>query len=227
VVRTKPDAKTATKLDASKATYADDPTEPNRCHAAMKSDGKRCPHPATSGRAVCRLHGGLTPRGADSWMRALGEDFGKAFEDAKNSRDLMDLRRPLAMLHVHVEKAAARLAERDTPNFRERCRDMLTDARELIANGDAGGEKALGDLAELIEQGVEEDKALVKLTNIVERYAKRAEEAWKVHLHRAEVVNRADLIQIYEGILKVIVEEVGKDDATRIVERLQRIALAN
>ena len=43
-------------------------TEEHFCHAKARTTGKRCGNFAVSGRRVCHLHGGRTPRG-DGWHR--------------------------------------------------------------------------------------------------------------------------------------------------------------
>lgn len=85
-----------------------------QCKAKSKQKGTRCTKPCVPGMAVCRYHGGLSPRGAAS----------PQFKHGRYSKYLPD------RLQVHYETAAA-----DPDLLSLRSELMLTDARlgELLA----------------------------------------------------------------------------------------------
>lgn len=79
-----------------------------QCAATSKSTGERCKQPAVEGRAVCRFHGGLTPRGPESasWKHGqysqvvMPERLRKHVERLAGDPDVMSLRRSIDRLRA-------------------------------------------------------------------------------------------------------------------------------
>jgi hypothetical protein len=195
--------------------------EPNRCTAKSKQSGNRCTKPVVVGRAVCRYHGGLggRPIKHGRYSKALGS-LREAYEDARNDPTLLELRDTLAVLDVIVQKCAARVGELDTPQFREKALILYeeaqgsTDPLELRAK--------LRDLGGILRSGVEEDEALGRLSDAVEKMARRQEKAWDLRLSAANAINARDMVALLGRFADIILDEADDETATRIIGRIDR-----
>lgn len=174
---------------------------------------------------MCRLHGGASPGGAikhGRYSKRLGR-FREAYEEAKNDPALMDLRESLALLDVTVQKAAERASENDTPEFRKQALDLGKQLRDSVGTDDFEG--ILGDLLELLEQGIREDRALDELAKAAERLGRRQEKAWGIRLDAATALNARDVVAVLARFADIVLEEASRDAATRIIARIDREVL--
>lgn len=205
---TKPTKPSKPYRKKSRAKYADDPTEPDRCHAARKSDGERCGNRSTPGQMVCRYHGGKSDgsgtlkTGRFSYVLQRSRE---AYEDALADRaGLHNLDETLAVLHVLTERAAKRMEDSDTPELRTAALGKLKDALAAMDAGD--GAKAGRDFRELhdiLENGIAADQAEAALVEAAERLAKRKEAATALQLKGAEVMNKTALVAAFGRMLQI------------------------
>lgn len=206
----------------SSAKYADDPTEPLRCHAAKKSDGKRCGQKSVRGQMTCRMHGGKgsgAPIKHGGYSQALGK-WRQTYEAAiQNEQMLFDLTETLALSHVVMERAAVRAEDADTPQMRKRSLDIL-NAALMPGRDPTEAAKLLAELRTLLRDGVKEDRALQYLSDSIERFATRKEKAWDVRLKAAHAMNEKDLACVFTRIIDIAIEVLGPDDAGRFALRL-------
>jgi hypothetical protein len=218
----KPPRRRNAREPKSTATF-EDGDEPDRCRAKSKNksqDGNpvRCGRKKEPGYNVCRYHGagGGRPIIHGRYSKRLGR-FREAYEQALESGEgLLDLRETLALLELHVQRAAERASEADTPQMRARALELCKQAQ--AAEPDAR-DQPLEQLATLLEAGVAEDEALAALADAADRMAVRQEKAWGVRLHAAQVINARDLVVIMGRIVDIILEE-APDNARRLVERI-------
>lgn len=206
----------------STATF-DDGAEPWRCRARTKSSSvenpARCGNHKEPGYQVCRYHGakGGRPITHGRRSRRLGR-FQEMYEEAKDSGEgLFDLRETLAILDVALSRAADRVGQLDTPDFRQAAWEMFELARQA-ADPDEQRVR-LADLGRLLRDGVSEDAAFEQLTNAAEALARRQEKAWGVRLNAAQALNARDLIVVMNRFIQIVSEEVP-ENAGRIVERI-------
>lgn len=193
--------------------------EPGRCTAKSKQTGNRCTKPVVPGRPVCRYHGGLggRPIKHGRYSKALGT-LRTAYEEARNDPTLLELRDTLAVLDVIVQKAASRVAERDTPRFRARAQELFeaaagaTDPAELRVR--------LRDLGSLIREGVREDEALDRLSDAVEKMARRQEKAWDLRLSAANAINARDMVALLGRFAEIVLDEADPETASRVIARI-------
>jgi hypothetical protein len=141
-----------------------------------------------------------------------------AYEDARNDPTLLELRDTLAVLDVIVQKAASRVAERDTPRFRARARELFEQAAG--ATDPAELQVRLRDLGSLIREGVREDEALDRLSDAVEKMAKRQEKAWDLRLSAANAINARDMVALLGRFAEIVLEEADADTASRVIARI-------
>jgi hypothetical protein len=193
--------------------------EPGRCCAKAKHSQRRCRLPVVPGRRVCRLHGGLggRPPTTGRYSKGLGR-FREAYQEARQDPALLDLRETLALMDVVVQRAVERIEENDTPEFRKRALNLFEEAR---AAGDAETTAALlGQLGALLKRGASEDKALDRLADTAERLARRQEKAWGIKLDAATALNARDLMAVLARFADIVLEEVPKDAAARVIRRI-------
>lgn len=202
----------------SKATYDED-GEPNRCRAKSKSSGERCTKTVVPGRTVCRYHGGLggRPPSHGRYSLALGR-FREAYESSLEDPSLLDLRETLALLDLVVRQAAERAGTGDTPELRSRALELLDGVREAPDPSKAAAK--LNELRTLLEEGVDEDKALEALSDAAEKLARRQEKAWSIKLDAAQAINARDLVVVLGSFADVVMEEADRETAARIVRRI-------
>lgn len=207
------------------------PPDPNRhgpakfegqCTAQSKQTGNRCERPAMHGRLVCYHHGGKggRPPVHGRWSRSFGR-LRESYEEARADGELMDMSRTLAVLDVNVQRAAERVEERDTPEFRRRAAKLYMDAQDASASGDQ--EKAAQKLAELgvlLRAGVSADRAFAKLVDAAERFGRSQESAWRVRLSKANAINAMDVRAILARFLDFVTQEAPVDVAARIIDRI-------
>lgn len=193
--------------------------EPNRCCAKSKGSGERCKKPVVPGRRVCRLHGGLGGRPVEHgrYSQGLGR-FREAYQASLSDPGLLDLRETLAVLDVAVKRAAERVADADSPSFRARALELYEAVRRAADPQEAA--RALNELGDLLRTGVEEDAAMDSLGKAAERLARRQEKAWQIRLDAATALNARDLVAIMARWADIVLEEVPKDAAARVIRRI-------
>jgi len=220
----KPGGRTRSRIP-SRAKYATDDSEPERCHAARKRDGARCEQPVVKGQWVCRYHGGLST-GAKT--KKTGHFSGvlnrmrESYEEGLADREaLYSLDETLSMMQVLTERAVVRAEECDSPKLRATGFALL---KEALAAMDSGDGKRAGDkfraLYDLLEKGVSEDATLDALTKAVEKFAARKEAAWGVRLKAAEAMNKGDVTMLLAKMIDIMADEADADVAGRVAKRV-------
>ena len=76
----------------------------------------------------------------------------------------------------------------------------------------------LGQLGELLESGVEDDRALDLLARAAERLARRQEKAWSIRLDAATALNARDLVAVLSRFADIVLEETNKQ--ARVIRRV-------
>ena len=193
--------------------------QPDRCTAKSKQTQDRCTKSVVAGRAVCRYHGGLGGRPIvhGRYSKALGSLRG-AYEESRSDPTLMELRDTLAVLDVIVQKTAERVGQFDTTDFRARAIDLYQEAQASTDPQELRSKLRL--LGTLLREGTDEDGALKALSQAVERLAKRQEEAWKIRLSAANVINARDMVALLGRFAEIVLDEADNDIATRIISRI-------
>jgi len=155
------------------------------------------------------------------YSTSLGERLAADYEAALDDGTLTDLAEPLSLLNLVVQKCAERVRECDSPEFRARAREYAAKVRVAFDDGEfEAEEKALLELEALLNFGLAEDLALKRLAEETERFAKRLERGWKLHLSRAQSMNEQDvrivLMRVAETIREVAPPEIAAAISARI-----------
>ena len=181
------------------------------CGAKLRNKpGQFCGGPPISkmnGR--CRIHGGRgsgRPVVGGRWSHAMGR-MSEAYAEALQDDSLGDLRPGLAALDAIVQRAAARVDQYDSPEFRRRALALYSE-----------GESA--ELGQLLAAGVEEDKAIQNLADTVIEYQKRSEAWWDMKLKAKNAVSIQDLNRILIVFSNIVMDELigaGEESLARRV----------
>lgn len=187
--------------------------QPWMCGARCRGEraGRLCEQPKVGSANRCRLHGGLStgPRLKTGRYSAVLVRLRDGYEEALNSKSLLDLKEPVALLDAVVRQLAARAElDGDSPDFRKRALEAYREARES-ENFDA--------LGELLKNGVDEDRATSRLTKELDRLARRIEGAWSVKLQRKNALSIADLKLVVLRIMDIVQKHVAADTFRAVV----------
>ena len=196
---------------------------PRVCGAKTRSGGE-CQQIAME-NLRCKMHGGLTPKGVASpqfrhgrYSKYLGKRWAKAYEESLADTDgLLDLTETLAILDTNVKRAAKRVDERDTPDFRRRALTLFEQAHDASTPEETAAK--LRDLGTLLRSGVSKDRSFRRLTDAAEKLAKRSEAAWKVRLGAATAINAADLTGVLVRVISILREEIHDRTARELAVR--------
>lgn len=181
------------------------------------------------GYRVCQVHGGGGGAPAQHGRASnLPERLQAAYAAAHNDRNLLNLRHGIAMLEVLVGVLQERMAEKDTPSFRKELRETWRKLTEAMApegeRSEAG--RLLKRIGELIERGGEEDEALTRLMEGVERFQKRVEEARRISMQGQQAINARELHTAMVRYLDALAvgcqaENLPPEVIARLLDRMQ------
>lgn len=109
------------------------------CAATSKQTGARCKNRPSPGRAVCRIHGGRTPRGIDSphfkrgrYIQAFQGLSGERFAEIMTDPELLSTRAEIAALTVRLESLITR-AEDAKPAAGDRAWSQIIKLAEALS----------------------------------------------------------------------------------------------
>lgn len=202
-----------------------------RCNAKLRGKDARCRQMPMRGSKRCRLHGGLAPKGPaspqwkdgsrSSWRDALGVSA-----RPRGDQSYLDLREGIDAQQVVLAKVAERLAENDSPAFREQCRKRMALVKKALAQGNADDlARAIRDLDRWIASGRREDNVLKQMSDVAARLSSQVEGAHRARTNAVNAMNRADAVSVMAQLVAIIQTEVGADVAQRVLTRLDREVL--
>lgn len=212
----------------STAKYADDPTEPGRCHAATKSTGKRCKLPVAHGKWVCEKHGGSARSGgpitngrtslAATKLGPLLERVRDHMEAAKNMDET------LALAQTLLEAACERYADLDTPGFRTQAAGLMEQAEQASAKGGPEGAALaalkLRELKALLKRGIAEDRAVRHIEESLDRVQAYQVEFARVEIQYQRTMTEKQVVVMLERWVEVSARIVSPEAAIEIARAI-------
>jgi hypothetical protein len=151
----------------------------NRRCTAHNRRGERCGLRVVDGRKVCRLHGGLSPRGPahpsfrhGRYSKALlhRHALASAYEAAEADSQLLSIRSETALLQARAVELAERLGSGESG---DRWAKLLAAWREFQAAGRAkdasAAQSVLTTLGQLIESAGDEEGQWSELSRVIDR----------------------------------------------------------
>lgn len=202
---------------------------PGKCGSRLRGrPGEYCTQKPIVGRTRCKFHGGKTLKGPASatyktgrYSRYLGGALGDAYKHSLNDPKLLDLKESIAVLDAIAKRAAERTQDHDTPRFRARLRELW----QAFTSASKVEEKAAAQvqLGELIAEGDLEDGALRFLSDSIERYSRRAEEATRLALAKHAAIPAADLVILFSRLAEAITRVAPRDVAATILAECDQL----
>ncbi len=195
--------------------------------AARKTNGEPCKAQAMHGMRVCRVHGGMTPRGLASphyktgrYSRSLPARLASRYEAARQDGDLLALREDVALLDARLEDLLARV---DTGESGALWQRLMTARMELLeaqrTKDHLGQLAALRDILDLISQGHTDYRAWGEMASVLEQ-RRRLVESERRRLTETHQMITADKAMLLIGaIVGVIKEHVSERDTLSAISR--------
>tara|TARA_R110000737_G_scaffold190304_4_gene212004 strand:+ start:1722 stop:2498 length:777 start_codon:yes stop_codon:yes gene_type:complete len=204
-----------------------------RCNAKLRKKETRCRRGPLRGEKRCKLHGGVTAYGPahhryknglySSWKKKL--DIPTAPRDDESH---LDLRTGIESQMFVLDRCAERIAECDSPKFRQRARIMVDKVKAALAKGDVDAlSAAVRALDSWVHDGLAEDAALQAMSATSSALSKQMEGAHRARMNALNAMNTEDAIQFMSTVVRFVREEVGQQNAQRIIERLDREVLGS
>jgi hypothetical protein len=150
----------------------------DKCSATNRR-GKRCGRPVVPGLAVCRYHGGLSPRGPahpsfkhGRYSKALlhRHALASAYEAAEADNQLLSIRAETALLQARAVELAERLGNGESG---DRWAKLLAAWREFQAAGRAkdaaAAQSALTTIGQLIESAGDDEQQWSELSRVIDK----------------------------------------------------------
>lgn len=204
----------------------DEPQE-GYCNARLRgpNKGRYCAQRPIRGTGRCKMHGGMSLRGAEHpswktgrWAKSAGK-FREAYQEARADDALLDVRRTLATLDVAVQRAWKRVNDLDTPDYRAKALAIYREVRDAAAEGDTDlAGRLLGQLGQHLGRGVAEDVAFANLVSAADTMARRLEAAWSLKLKGEQVATRQEIMETLSRMIDVVLRIAPKDVATKVIE---------
>ncbi len=211
---------------------SDKPIE-GKCGAKLRGSdnkGKYCAKdPMTNGR--CRLHGGPTPRGVQSvnfkhgrFSRYFKGEMREKYAESKSDERLLDLTEIVAVIDAATKRAAERVSELDTPEFRKQAKALYKEAKAAHADGDTElFAEHFKELGKHLQRGALEDSALAALVEFATKGGNQIEKKWNLALKQERAMSRTDVMTYTNGILAAVAAKVDAKTMTQITESISKM----
>lgn len=214
-----------------------DRTRPKEGRCNAKTAGGYCHANRIKGAHRCRIHGGHAIRFGERWKK-LSVDAQAELDEAVEDPELMEARRPIAMLQVIAQNTELLPKEETVARYARRMNlrglDPMTvtalqaAAEKAAKNGETTGSEKLAELLELLLEPDDADLEVARTElhdrsmRMVSTLSRRQNEALKA-LEWTKVVREVALPIIGEfglavtGVLRKYVPEESRDEATNAV----------
>lgn len=199
---------------------------PDRCGARCRGGGYCTQRKMPNGR--CKMHGGLTPSGADHpafrhgrYSKIWGR-FADVVEAAMDDEDLLDARAGVAGALAAMEEAAERLQKGDTPEFRKRVQALHREGMALLREDPPAALAKLRELSDLIDRGVREDRAFRDLVNRSDMHRRAVNDAIKLKFCAGAAMNIGELRVFLDALIDILIQVAGREVACEVMSRFDR-----
>lgn len=195
-----------------------------RCKAKAKRTGEQCKAPAVTGRTVCRVHGGTTPRGAalpqythGRYSKAnIAPQLRERAEALLQDEEYLSLRENIAYHDGAIMRALEDMERGEAGKLWELLKGEKEALQEARAADDRQGQaRALNSILLLIDRGHKDYMARQELTGLHLARA-RLVEAEGRRIERAQAsVSAAQLTAIITRMAEAVARYVRDDDAVQ------------
>lgn len=182
---------------------------------AKKKDGTPCQSRAMpNGR--CRLHGGLTPKGADSphfkdgWhSKYLPKHLVEIYRQSLNDEHLSSVKREIALIDSLILESIQSLDPNSNAQFWEQAIDQIKWARQGYKSENYGMlERALDELEALGDRRRLHYAASESLQEKIEQRRKLVETDSKISLQGERAITPEELLAFMGAVVKMISDKI-------------------
>lgn len=181
-------------------------------------------------RVNCKTHGGgalaqpaVVSTGLYSkHLSRLSDRFSQLVDDPAS---LLDLNPGLALMGVYTEHLIERAMDADTPEFREKARQLWIRADRARQWDQEQEFRELFDaLGTLLDEGVQSDDILREAMVAAERRQVRVEKAAEIELKHEEGLSTRAVLALFGEVIRAVQNSVPTNLAGPIIEEIRTIA---
>lgn len=199
-----------------------------------KRGGGICQKRCMVGRNRCRLHGGLSPRGADSphfkhglYSRVLPKHLRGDFASLMSDPALLEGRAELSILQLRMRELIARLETGESAASWARAQEAFGRLKQAEEDGDDEARAdSLTELGELLESGTRRERAWEDASEFIERLSKVSERESKRVAREQQTATADEVRLLVQSITNAVMLHVT-DESTRakIAEHVNRLRI--
>jgi len=183
---------------------------------AKKTNGDPCKAQAVTGRKVCRVHGGMTPRGMASphyktgrYSKFLPARMAGRYEEARADGELLALREDISLVDARLADLLGRV---DTGESGALWNSLQAARLELLACKQAsdikGQMSALNLMMELISQGHADYRAWGEVAAVLDQRRRLVESERKRLVEMQQMISSERMMVLLGAVVGVIQEHV-------------------
>lgn len=189
-----------------------------QCTAKSKQSGERCKRHAAPGRNVCVMHGGRTPRGADSpsfrhgrYSKHLPSRLAATYEASLSDPALLELREEIALVDARIGELLARTDSAGSAERWQEARDGYEQFQRAYASGKLPAMKAaLQALGESITRGQSDYAAWDEIARALEQRRRLVESERRRAVEAQQMISAQQAMVLIAAILDVIRQSVTR-----------------
>lgn len=195
-----------------------------QCTAKSKRSGERCKNLAVTGRSVCRMHGGKTPRGAalpqtkhGRYSRDLPERLSARYAESENDAELLSLRQDIRLIDVLLQDDLTRLESGESAATWE----LMRKAVDKLETGIASEQytkihEGLREMRDVIDKRVLHYATAGEIREKLEQRRKLVETEQKINLAGEQAIS-VEKAMLFVGAIGGILKTRIHDPATLAV----------
>ena len=175
-----------------------------RCTATSKQTGERCRRFPTPGRAVCRFHGGKTPRGmalpqtkGGHYSKDLPTRLAERYAEALRDAALLELREEIALLDARLADVLGRVDSGESGAAWATLDTLMRAYRRAQAEGHTEAEVAAGELERVTGGGMQDHAAWSEVRSLIDQRRRLVES------ERKRLVEAQQMLSVGEVMLFV------------------------
>lgn len=198
-----------------------------QCKGMSKQSGQQCKRHATKGYQVCYIHGGKTPRGAESksfqhgrYSTSMPDHLLERYAASLDDDERHDLRDEIAVAEAKVGECLQRMSVEpgDSDTLWQALRRMEAEMRRAPQGSPRRG-ALLATILQVVREGGDIALASQDLDRWIARKTRSVETDMRVAKEKQHMVRVEEFMTAMSAVLDVIRRNVHDDDTRRRMGR--------
>lgn len=189
-----------------------------QCNAKSKTTGKQCKLTAVNGMTKCRLHGGLSPIGANSphfkhgrYSKHLPSQLLEKYKDAQKDKDLLNLREEIYLVDIRLKTLVEGLPDGGITHSWDDLKFLWSQFVAAYDNGDILNTKSLmKKISNMIETGSNENKTWSGIFSTVERRRRLVASESKRLTDMQQIITAERAMALIYAMLDIVRSQIVK-----------------